>query len=453
MEHLNTILAFVILWNRHQEVLGNTEETRLFEDLFQGYNSKIRPVSHHTQVLNVTIAFRLFQLIEMNEKLESVEVAAWITQRWTDSQLSWNANVYDGITQINTSPHLVWKPDIVLYNNLNDDLAEYGGNLDTLKTRIILHHTGTVKWLAPIILKSRCKIDVKMFPFDTQKCYFKFGSWTYGLHRLNISGHHHMHDNYHMHPEWHLTKIETIRTEVKYPCCPGMIHPDVTFHVHFQRKSLFYVINLIFPIVMITCLSMTTFILPAESGERWSVAVTLLLAATLFLLPMADMTPESSESVPLLGVFFIFCIIEIICMIVSVCYITRLYHRTNMDSPMGSLTTSYILEKLSYKVGVRKNYKVSMENNVESLEILSKEGTHVSPSTNFTLQSRSSDMTTEESKQVERILQKLNNSNGDGGLSNDDEWRIVAQTIERCLFMFFIVSFAIGCIIILGMCP
>ena len=38
---------------------------------------------------------------------------------------------------------------------------------------------GTVRWLAPIILKSSCKLSVRYFPFDEQFCRLKFVSWTY----------------------------------------------------------------------------------------------------------------------------------------------------------------------------------------------------------------------------------------------------------------------------------
>ena len=55
-----------------------------------------------------------------------------------------------------------------------------------MRSRVILENTGLTTWLTPIILKSKCDMDVKYFPFDTQRCPLKFGSWTYDKHRLNI---------------------------------------------------------------------------------------------------------------------------------------------------------------------------------------------------------------------------------------------------------------------------
>ena len=58
--------------------------------------------------------------------------------------------------------------------------------MDRLNTRVILRHDGQAKWLAPVILKSKCPINVKYFPFDEQRCKMKFGSWTYDKSRLNL---------------------------------------------------------------------------------------------------------------------------------------------------------------------------------------------------------------------------------------------------------------------------
>ena len=52
----------------------------------------------------------------------------------------------------------------------------------------------------------------------------------------------------------------------KYDCCPDY-YPDVKFFLHFQRRSLFYAVNLMFPMGLITVLTILTFILPHESGD------------------------------------------------------------------------------------------------------------------------------------------------------------------------------------------
>ncbi|CAH3145111.1 unnamed protein product [Porites lobata] len=42
--------------------------------------------------------------------------AVFKNQFWTNNRLSWNPDEFEGITVINVSPKIVWKPDILLYN-------------------------------------------------------------------------------------------------------------------------------------------------------------------------------------------------------------------------------------------------------------------------------------------------------------------------------------------------
>ena len=39
-----------------------------------------------------------------------------VQQFWTNNRLSWDPAEFEGITVINVSPKIVWKPDILLYN-------------------------------------------------------------------------------------------------------------------------------------------------------------------------------------------------------------------------------------------------------------------------------------------------------------------------------------------------
>ncbi|XP_066935795.1 CHRNA7-FAM7A fusion protein-like [Clytia hemisphaerica] len=125
-----------------------------------------------------------------------------------------------------------------------------------------------------------------------------------------------------------------MRHDIEYPCCKDEFYPDITFHIVIARRSLFYLCNLIFPMTVIGMLTMLSFLLPAESGERISLAITLLLAMTVFMLVVADIIPATSDVIPLVGIFFSASMIEMVIMIVVLCYIMRLYHKGPNDPPM-----------------------------------------------------------------------------------------------------------------------
>lgn len=67
--------------------------------------------------------------------------------------------------------------------------------------------------------------------------------------------------------EWFLANASCIRSDKEYVCCPGQLFPDVSFYITIARRSLFYLLNLIFPMTIIGMLTMCSFLLPAESGK------------------------------------------------------------------------------------------------------------------------------------------------------------------------------------------
>ena len=64
-------------------------------------------------------------------------------------------------------------------------------------------------------------------------------------------------------------------------------------------------------------------------------AITLLLAMTVFMLVVADIIPATSDVIPLVGIFFSASMVEMVAMIVVLCYIMRLYHKGPNDPPMS----------------------------------------------------------------------------------------------------------------------
>jgi len=64
-------------------------------------------------------------------------------------------------------------------------------------------------------------------------------------------------------------------------------------------------INIVFPCIWLSLLSVMTFWLPPDSGEKVSLGMTVVVALSVFKLLIADSLPKTSDSVPLIGMFYV----------------------------------------------------------------------------------------------------------------------------------------------------
>lgn len=170
-----------------------------------------------------------------------------------------------------------------------------------MDTNVVIRHDGHMTWDSPAITKSSCKVDVSFFPFDAQQCRFTYGSWTYNGNQLNILNAMESADLADLveNVEWEVLGMPAKRNIVLYGCCADP-YPDVTYTLKLKRRASFYVFNLLIPCVMISFLAPLGFYLPADSGEKVSLGVTVMLALTVFQLLVAEIMPPS-ENVPLIG--------------------------------------------------------------------------------------------------------------------------------------------------------
>lgn len=239
----------------------------------------------------------------------------WVQQEWTDHKLRWDPDEYGGVTNLYVPAEQIWLPDIVLYNNAD-------GNYEiTIMTKAVIHYDGRVFWNPPAIYKSACEMDITYFPFDTQTCTMKFGSWTYDGYQVDLR--HHQERNgtglvevgmdlseFYLSVEWDIMSVPALRKVVKYSCCDTP-YLDITFNLTMRRKTLFYTVNLIIPCVGISSLSLLVFYLPSVSGEKVAISVSIFLSLTFYFLVLIEIIPSTSTSLPLVGVYLTFCLVMI----------------------------------------------------------------------------------------------------------------------------------------------
>uniref|UniRef100_A0A8C9L3R2 Cholinergic receptor nicotinic delta subunit n=1 Tax=Panthera tigris altaica TaxID=74533 RepID=A0A8C9L3R2_PANTA len=260
---------------------GLNEEERLIRHLFEekGYSKELRPVAHKDESVEVSLALTLSNLISLG---------------WTDPRLQWDAEEFGNISVLRLPPDMLWLPEIVLENN-ND-----GSFQISYACNVLVYPSGYVYWLPPAIFRSSCPISVTYFPFDWQNCSLKFSSLKYTAKEITLSLKQEEKEGRSYPVEWIIidpagfTGAESsswwVGRPLRHPRVDSSVpldspgHQDVTFYLIIRRKPLFYIINILVPCVLISFMINLVFYLPADSGEKTSMAISVLLAQSVFLL-------------------------------------------------------------------------------------------------------------------------------------------------------------------------
>ncbi|XP_066293104.1 neuronal acetylcholine receptor subunit alpha-10-like [Branchiostoma lanceolatum] len=268
--------------------------------LLTNYNKYLRPVTNETQTIDVTFGVALRQIIDLKEKEQTFRINIWLRLFWTDYMLAWNASDWGGVSSVTVHSSEIWRPDIFLYNNIGDSY----GNVDAI-TSIIISSTGAVSYYQPAIFESACRVNVGSFPFDTQECELEFGSWIYTGNAVDF--HNNANDtdqaSYIENEEFVLKSAPLSRRVGYYACCPEP-YPTMVINFYLERRSFFYIFNMVLPCIILMALNWFGFYIPPDSGERLGFFMTILLALVVFLQVLSDILPRTSQTTPLLGVFF-----------------------------------------------------------------------------------------------------------------------------------------------------
>ena len=99
---------------------------------------------------------------------------------WVDEFLHWHPDMFGGIEQIVVPAEKVWTPDLTVWNSVSPSWHSL------YNVRVVIKYDGTVTWVPPGLVETSCAVDMRKFPFDTQKCEIRIGSWAPTKELVNI---------------------------------------------------------------------------------------------------------------------------------------------------------------------------------------------------------------------------------------------------------------------------
>ncbi|CAJ0935294.1 unnamed protein product, partial [Mesorhabditis belari] len=338
------------------------EEFRLLADLRKNYDPFERPVQNSSEPLVVSVKIYLQQILDVDEKNQVITIVAWIKYTWTDYKLKWDPGEYGGIKDIRFpgTANAIWKPDVLLYNSADENFDS------TYPVNYVVSHDGSIMQVPPGILKLSCKIDITWFPFDTQKCHLKYGSWTYSGNFIDLrieapdgkkiedEG---MDMSYYVeNGEWTLLGVPARNESYVFDNEP---YPSIYFYILIQRRTLYYGLNLIVPSLLISLMTVLGFTLPPDAGEKITLEITILLSICFFLSMVAEMTPPTSEAVPLIGAYFSSCMLVVSASVVFTVLVLNLHHRRPETHEMSPFMRTCFLIWLPWLLMMRRPGNIS----------------------------------------------------------------------------------------------
>ena len=284
---------------------------RLVGDKMIGYDRTLRPIRNQSLPMQVYVSFGVGAIVDLDEVTEKLMVSGIMTMQWRDELISWNPAAYDGIEMLLLPSETVWHPTLVLANPCD--------NVDVIHnewTPVRYYYNGTAEFTLGNIISSKCYVDTSFYPWDTQSCEILFAVLGYLLKEVEIQYLHNSSNRiYHIkHGQWKLSEMSASHGHVSQI-------PAIAAELILIRKPTFLIINIILPIIFMSYLNLLVFMLPVESGEKLSYAITVLLSIAVFLTLVGDNLPKNSNPISVLSFYLlaVFClsIFIVFCTILS----------------------------------------------------------------------------------------------------------------------------------------
>ncbi|XP_046568073.1 neuronal acetylcholine receptor subunit alpha-3-like [Haliotis rubra] len=271
------------------------KEKDFLANLTWNYDPKIRPVLDGSNT-TVSISMGLYSLLSLDEKQEVLSFKAWVSMLWKDQLLVWNTT--DDIPFAVTMPLPdVWTPTVLNVDSVTS-LKYLKDETDT----VFVYQDGTVAYSYVGRFDTGCKVNIQQFPFDHQTCTFHLQILYTQVTKeyLEVTSTNVVLDVYRENGEFNLLSASMVLQEFT---TLGVTQPWIEVTFVLKRRTTFYILNNILPVVFLSFLNCFVFCLPGESGEKMSLCVSILLSYAMFLTLINSYLPANSDHLCFFSVY------------------------------------------------------------------------------------------------------------------------------------------------------
>ncbi|XP_070206513.1 neuronal acetylcholine receptor subunit beta-3-like [Littorina saxatilis] len=326
---------------------------KLHSDLFgTGYNRNVRPTLDSSQITVVNVQLNVVSLRDVDMKEQQMKMMVLLEFQWTDELLQWQTHNYEQVETIFIPQKQIWVPDLTVDQYLGETYLKMGD--DSLLLKVVSE--GKVKWSPGLTLQTSCVVNIMYYPFDQQVCDWKLyplmsDTRQLVLQPLGVDGVYGQ--GAQQNAEWEIVSVvdETCDFNISSGSKSDTMS-CIRYSFTLQRRSIFLSLALVTPTLLLALLSALVFSLPAESGEKVSLGMTLMLTFIFLLSILMEVLPRSSLQT---SIFMVYLVLLCACSALSVILtvlVLSLHHRS--DSLPLPKSARFFFQLFSGRGGLKK---------------------------------------------------------------------------------------------------
>ncbi|KAH3730786.1 hypothetical protein DPMN_056783 [Dreissena polymorpha] len=256
----------------------------LYNKLLDDYDVRVRPIQNQSKPIYVNTKFVPLSIIEFDTTEQTFAILGYFRVRWIDQTMTWRPKYWNYINTVKVATNVLWKPNIIIHKAV-DGRGEIGASETDI---LVINWNGNVQWVPEGIYTIVCDVNIQYFPFDVQTCvltYYVADESTASVtldHYLTVDM-----SEYSENAEWVVTSVTRQRVVRN-----NNYYIDIEFRL--QRRANFALFTLIAPLMALAFLNISVFLVPVDSGEKGSFAITIFLSYGVFMTIISDTLPNNS---------------------------------------------------------------------------------------------------------------------------------------------------------------
>ena len=282
--------------------------TNLYETLLKKYDTRVRPRKNVSHPIDVSGSFVLQGVFDLDTATQRLSILGYFIVSWKDELLVWNTSLHGGIEEIKLPIDQIWVPPLRLA--LTHEGKGKVGDPDDV---VIIQSDGH-SWLASDnTYDILCDVDIRYYPFDKQNCEFYVYVATRGTAEVDItyftadlSS-----EYFKQNTEWKILRFHSVR---KVYLSLALVY----INLELERRYAFILYTTVYPLVFLSSLNVGVFLVPVDSGEKGSIAVTIFLSYGVFITTISGELPHNSLNIAYILIYiFLLLLLSVLAVVYS----------------------------------------------------------------------------------------------------------------------------------------